>query len=116
MRSVPSTKQRQQIEARANGRCEYCQSPVTFAVQSFECEHIIPIILGGKTILANLAFACGGCNRCKATRTTGSDPDSGQTVALYHPRQQAWPDHYAWNEDFTLMIVLTATGRATENT
>jgi hypothetical protein len=116
MRSVPSTKQRQQIEARANGRCEYCQSPVTFAVQSFECEHIIPVMLGGKTTLANLAFACGGCNRSKAIRTTGLDADSGQTTALFHPRQQVWHDHFAWNEDFTLMIGLTATGRATVNT
>ncbi len=26
---------------------------------------------------------------------------------------QAWSDHFAWNYDFTLVIGLTATGRAT---
>jgi hypothetical protein len=34
-------------------------------------------------------------------------------VPLYHPRQQHWHDHFAWNNDFTLIIGLTPTGRAT---
>ncbi len=104
---------RRQIEARANSRCEYCRSPVNYAVQSFECEHIQPLALGGQTTLDNLAFACGGCNRCKAMRVTGIDPDGGHVVPLYNPRQQRWQDHFAWNDDFTLVLGLTATGRAT---
>ncbi len=62
MPDAPSRQQRQQIEARADGVCEYCKSPVQYAVQSFECEHIIP------------------------------------------------------NENFTLIIGITATGRATVKT
>ena len=34
-------------------------------------------------------------------------------VPLYHPRQHRWPDHFAWNEDTTIVIGLTPTGRAT---
>ncbi len=115
MANVPSRKQRQQIEARANGVCEYCKSPVKYGVQSFECEHVIPVAFGGKTVLNNLAFACGGCNRCKSSKTSGLDPDNGQTAPLFHPRQQQWHDHFIWNEAFTLMIGITATGRATIN-
>ncbi len=38
---------------------------------------------------------------------------SGNLVPLYHPRHQQWADHFGWNEDFTLAIGLTPTGRAT---
>lgn len=115
MPDVPSRKQRQQIEARANGVCEYCKSPVKYGVQSFECEHIVPVSLGGKTVPDNLAFACGGCNRCKSTKIVGLDPDNGQAAPLFHPRKQQWHDHFIWNEEYTLMIGITATGRATVN-
>src|SRR5690606_9247604 len=104
---------RQAVEERAGGYCEYCRSPVKYGVQSFECEHIIPISQGGETTLDNLAFACGGCNRCKAARTVAGDPESGRIVPLFHPREQRWADHFAWNHDFTLIIGLTAKGRAT---
>jgi len=113
MPDVPSRQQRQQIEARANGVCEYCKSPVQYAVQSFECEHIIPVTLGGNTTLGNLAFACGGCNRCKSINIVGIDPDNGQAAPLFHPRQQQWHNHFIWNENFMLIIGITATGRAT---
>lgn len=41
------------------------------------------------------------------------DPISGESVPLYHPRQHTWSDHFTWNEDFTLLLGLTPTGRAT---
>lgn len=113
MSDVPTAGQRTEVENRAQDYCEYCRSSVKFGVQSFECEHIVPLSQGGQTTLNNLAFACGGCNRIKATRTTATDPDSGKEVPLFHPRQQQWADHFVWNEDFTLIIGLTATGRAT---
>jgi len=34
-------------------------------------------------------------------------------VPLYHPRQHDWHEHFAWNEDFTKLLGLTAIGRAT---
>jgi hypothetical protein len=32
---------------------------------------------------------------------------------LYHPREQFWNEHFAWNEDCTLVLGLTPTGRVT---
>ena len=34
-------------------------------------------------------------------------------VRLYNPRRQRWRDHFAWSSDFSVIIGLTATGRAT---
>lgn len=34
-------------------------------------------------------------------------------MSLYHPRLQQWGEYFAWNDDFTLVIGLTPTGRAT---
>jgi hypothetical protein len=34
-------------------------------------------------------------------------------VDLFHPRQQHWQEHFAWDEHFELIIGLTATGRVT---
>jgi len=41
------------------------------------------------------------------------DSLTGEEAALYHPRQHRWSDHFTWNEDYTVMIGLTSTGRAT---
>ena len=34
-------------------------------------------------------------------------------VPLFNPRQELWIDHFRWNENFTVIIGLTPTGRAT---
>jgi hypothetical protein len=34
-------------------------------------------------------------------------------VPLYDPRRDRWHDHFAWSEEHTELIGLTATGRAT---
>jgi hypothetical protein len=44
---------------------------------------------------------------------TAVDPDSGEVVPLYNPRQQRWSDHFAWDSTYSLVIGLTAVGRAT---
>ena len=106
-------RQRQVVAERARGCCEYCRSQARFAIQPFSVEHILPLERGGTTALDNLALACQGCNNHKYTKTEGRDPVSGDSVSLYHPRQQRWRDHFAWNDDFTLIIGLTPTGRAT---
>jgi len=79
----------------------------------FSAEHILPRAAGGKTMLDNLALACQGCNGCKHSRTEAIDPVSNRLAPLYHPRQQRWHDHFAWNADCTLLIGLTPTGRVT---
>ncbi len=109
----PSEKQKIKVKERAGYVCEYCRSQSGFSSQPFAIEHIAPFIAGGKTILSNLAFACQGCNGHKFTHTTGHDPITREKVSLYHPRQQKWNEHFTWNEDFTLIIGKTPTGRAT---
>ncbi len=101
------------IVERARGCCEYCLSQAEFSTQAFSIEHIIPASCKGETVLDNLALACQGCNNHKYTKTEGRNPINGEIVPLYHPRQQLWQDHFTWNDDFTLIVGLTPTGRAT---
>ena len=108
-----TSQQKYDVVERAKGCCEYCRSQVRFAMQPFSVEHIVPRSRGGKTKFENLALACQGCNNHKYTKTKGSDPVNGDVVPLYHPRLQRWRDHFAWNEDCTLIIGLTPVGRAT---
>jgi len=60
-----------------------------------------------------LAFACQGCNNRKFVSTQAIDPVTGMVVSLFHPRRDTWTQHFAWNEDFTLIVGLTQEGRAT---
>jgi hypothetical protein len=108
-----TAQERQIIAERARGCCEYCRSRVDFATQSFSVEHIIPASRGGETTLDNLALACPGCNGHKYTKTEAPDPIDGTVVPLYNPRPQRWQDHFRWNADFTRIVGLTPTGRAT---
>jgi hypothetical protein len=73
----------------------------------------VPRALLGATTSENLAWSCFGCNGLKNVRTTGVDPGTGQTVALFHPRQEKWDSHFAWDADYIRVVGLTATGRAT---
>lgn len=109
---VPA-KLRRSVIARAQGRCEYCRSPVSHAVSSFAIEHIIPVDKGGKTTAANLALSCQGCNSHKHVKTEAVDPLTKQSAPLFHPRRQDWHEHFSWSRDFTQVIGVTSTGRAT---
>jgi hypothetical protein len=84
--------------------------------QPFNVEHIIRLSRGGKTEVRNLAWACAGCNYYKHDKVEATDPQTGRKVRLFNPRRQRWADHFAWNDDATLMIGLTATARATIRT
>jgi hypothetical protein len=85
---------RQLVTVRAQGRCEYCQSPEAYATERFSIEHIQPRTLQGPTVPANLALACQGCNGYKAVQTTSVDPETGETVELFHPRRHVWREHF----------------------
>jgi len=104
------------VVERAQGSCEYCRSQARFATQSFSIEHIIPQSKGGQNALDNLALACQGCNNHKYNKTEAIDPITGEIAPLYNPRQQKWPDHFTWNEDFSLIIGMTTIGRVTVET
>lgn len=101
------------VHERANRQCEYCRCLSGFHSDSFAIEHIVPEAKGGATDEANLALSCLGCNGFKGAFQTGIDPVTEQEVALFHPRQQQWADHFAWSDDTTEIIGITATGRAT---
>jgi len=108
-----TAEQRKEVAERAKGCCEYCRSQARFAIQSFSIEHITPKSKGGDELLENLALACQGCNNHKYTKIHGRDPITEDETPLYHPRQHQWREHFAWSDDFTLIIGLTPTGRAT---
>jgi hypothetical protein len=108
-----TAQQKKAVAQRANQCCEYCQSQLRFAMQPFSIEHIIPKSQSGETSLDNLALSCQGCNNHKYNKTEEIDKISGNIVPFYHPRQHKWQEHFAWNNDFTLVIGLTSTGRVT---
>lgn len=112
-RRRPTPTQRRTVEARAGGVCEYCRCLRRYVPQPFNVEHIIPLARNGKTEIGNLAWACAGCNYYKHDKLTAIDPLTSKRVRLFNPRRQRWAEHFAWNADATLMIGLTATGRAT---
>lgn len=104
------------VVARADGCCEYCLLPAQGQVAWFPMDHVVPRSRGGRTESSNLALACPRCNGHKWAFQSGTDPETGESVALFHPRQQSWPDHFRWSETRELEIDgITPCGRATVN-
>lgn len=114
---MPEPRSRRELRrfilARAQGCCEYCLSQAHYSTNPFVIEHIIPKSRGGRTHASNLALSCQGCNNHKYTKTRARDPLTKKFARLFHPRKQRWTDHLAWSADYTVIIGLTATGRAT---
>src|SRR2546425_67064 len=52
-------------------------------------------------------------NSRKYVSTEALDPVTGETVPLYNPRRHRWLEHFAWNEDYILVMGVPQTGRAT---
>ncbi len=102
-----------QVASRAAHRCEYCLAPEVIYNLAFEVEHILPLALGGKSELLNLALACRSCNLYKATAVIALDPKTNKTITLFHPRQDIWEEHFYLNEKTGLLEGVTARGRAT---
>ena len=114
LRRRPTQRQREVITERAEACCEYCKTPLVLAnVENFELEHIEPVVSGGLTVLENLALSCPGCNDIKQVQTQALDPESGMSVALFHPRQQRWEEHFTWSVDGQMIQGKTPCGRAT---
>jgi hypothetical protein len=108
----------QQVRRRAGERCEYCRIPQSAFRRPFHIEHIVAKQHGGLTDLDNLALACWQCNLKKGPNLAGMDPETGSLVALFHPRKDAWAEHFEIRIE-TLMQRgieirgLTPVGRAT---
>ena len=78
-----------------------------------QIDHIVPEALGGPTREENLWLACPLCNSFKGDQVAALDPVTGETVRLFNPRTQSWPERFTWEGNGTLIIGLTPTGRAT---
>lgn len=104
---------RRMVGDRAGHCCEYCRSQARYSHDPFTVDHIKPRNVGGQTTADNLALSCCGCNQHKATRVSAHDPVTDSLEPLFHPRTNTWYEHFAWSNDFTLMLGLTPTGRAT---
>lgn len=112
MTSIPEAV-RQRVRQRAGNRCEYCLSHQDYTMGRLQIDHLKPIAKGGLDAEENLCLACELCNQYKWTKTDGIDPQTGETMLLFNPRQQNWRNHFAWSEDETEIVGLTQCGRAT---
>lgn len=111
VRVSPDIEQRVRLAAR--NRCGYCLSPQHLVMARLEIEHIHPLAKGGGLDESNLWLACPLCNGHKAARTEATDPITSETVPLFNPRTQVWPEHFRWTEDGLRIEGLTPIGRAT---
>ena len=107
---------RRKVNQRAKSYCEYCQASEEITGQRFHVDHVLPRVGGGKTNLENLCLACPGCNGAKLDQQSGLDPVSGNSVALFNPRQHQWKEHFAWDSEGITIIGLSDIGRATIET
>lgn len=101
------------VRVNARNRCGYCLSPQHLVMARLEIEHIIPLAKKGSNNESNLWLACPLCNRYKSDKTTGIDPETGETVLLFNPSTQIWSEHFRWTEDGIVIMGVTPIGRAT---
>jgi 5-methylcytosine-specific restriction endonuclease McrA len=101
------------VRQAARNRCGYCLSPQHLVMARLEIEHILPVSQGGPSTEDNLWLCCPLCNKAKTDRTTGADPETGQTVRLFNPRTDRWHEHFAWTPDGLRIVGQTPIGRAT---
>ena len=94
-------------------RCAYCQTQEAVSGMRFTVDHIIPEVFGGSSEVTNLCLACWDCNLTKGQRVAAADPLTKQLVPLYHPRQQAWREHFEWADAGLHILGKAASGRAT---
>lgn len=110
-RITASLKRR--LTRQARSRCGYRLTSERLTGIPLAVDHIIPVAAGGLTEESNLWLACRPCNEFKGTQVQAQDPATSQVVSLFNPRTQTWHTHFAWSPDGTLVVGLTATGRAT---
>lgn len=100
------------VRRRAGNRCEYCwltQEHLPFS--PCQGEHMIPRKHGGNDDPTTLALACDRCNAPKGSNLTGLDPETGEIVPLFNPREHSWETHFHLSD--VTIVGLTAIGRTT---
>lgn len=105
--------QRLLVETRANLCCEYCRRPQPITGITFHIEHILPRSRGGSDDLNNLALSCPTCNYRKQDKIVIEDPETGEEVRLFNPREDVWKDHFTWSQGKLTILGRTKIGRAT---
>jgi len=111
MTYIPETL-RYLVGERAGGRCEYCRLHEDDTFFTHEVDHIYAEKHGGPTVEWNLCIACADCNRNKGSDICSLDPETGDVVALFHPRRDRWSEHFRLS-DTGVIELLTAHGRVT---
>lgn len=106
-----SEAQRELVQQRAGGRCEYCHKPDLVSTYGYHVDHIIPLVHGGNSEIANLAWACFECNVSKGRDIASYDPVTGQLTRLYNPRADLWAQHFVFQG--ALILGITPIGRVT---
>jgi HNH endonuclease len=101
------------VAVRAKWCCEYCLSQERFSPQHFTLDHFDPSSKGGSNEPENLVYACQGCNGSKHNRIGIFDQVTNDFVPFFNPRKQVWAEHFAWSDDYTRIIGITAIGRVT---
>ena len=90
----PTAGQRREVVARAQGRCEYCLVHQDDAYVAYQIDHVMAEKHGGTTTLENLAFACMPCNLREGSDISLVDPETGQIVPLFNPRDTGMGDSF----------------------
>jgi hypothetical protein len=85
---------RDDVRARAGGRCEYCRTGESMLLTGCEVDHILSRKHGGKTDLSNLALSCVRCNRAKGTDVGSRHAITGEYIRLFDPRLDRWDEHF----------------------
>ncbi|HCN29665.1 MAG TPA: HNH endonuclease [Verrucomicrobiales bacterium] len=104
---------RRLVRDRAHEACEYCLLPEQFSFNTHHVDHIIAQKHGGQTTEENLALSFILCNQAKGSDLSSIDPLDGRLTALFHPRLDAWSEHFELRGGF--IKGKTATGRVTAN-
>jgi hypothetical protein len=103
---------RQFIFDRDKGRCRYDRLEQFGQAAVFHVNHIIPRSRGGPTEESNLVLQCPHCSLHKSDRLDGLDLVTGERLAVFHPLQQRWEDHFTL-QDTGECTARTAIGRVT---
>ena len=101
----------EEVWQRAGRCCEYCRMVPAYYRSPFQIDHVVARQHGGEAVSDNLALAYFNCNTHKGPNIAGIDPETGDLVRLFHPRKEAWDDHFQWNGP--VLAGLTAVGWAT---
>jgi hypothetical protein len=112
-RSGFSAAVREGVIIRSGNCCEYCKSQDKYSPNGFTIDHIVPESLGGTDDLENLAYACFLCNRLKSKKLHSIDGLTETHAPIYNPRIESWHEHFAWNEDASIIVGISPTGRGT---